>query len=224
MLYRDGMTIHSTRTYRGSNGAYEDPSPVLFDTREDECRSQKSIEQGRLTGMWAPRKNAITCMTRQTKPVYSLNVVSYDYFRLLNINLRGLIGVMDTQNIVDAATTSASAKPYRVASNIMLQTPLSRKGKGPGLLIILPDDYKPQDQGKYKKTLDPEPLQKWAEEGFAVVEVKFVLDEMRSSKDMLARSLEALKEMPECVSDGGVGVIGTFLLVVMVQLRHYSLA
>lgn len=58
--------------------------------------------------------------------------------------------------------------PQRISSHIMLQTPLSRRGRGPGLVLVL-DHY--SEIQPSEKHLDPPPLQKWAEEGFAVVQV-----------------------------------------------------
>lgn len=64
-----------------------------------------------------------------------------------------------------------SAKPIRLSANVTLQPPLSRRGSGPALIIFLAADYISQKENS-SKTLDPEPIQKWAEEGFCVVEVK----------------------------------------------------
>ena len=59
-------------------------------------------------------------------------------------------------------------KPQRISSHVTLQAPLSRRGRGPGLVLVL-DHY--AEIGPSEKYLDPPPLQKWAEEGFAVVQV-----------------------------------------------------
>lgn len=52
-----------------------------------------------------------------------------------------------------------------VAPHITFQAPLSRRGHGPGLIIVA-DHYAALD--KSDTSLDPPPLVKWAEEGFAV--------------------------------------------------------
>lgn len=106
------------------------------------------------------------------------------------------------------ATSSLDFKPTRLNDNVMLQTPLSRSGKGPGLLILVSKDYKPRPSIDISKTLDPEPQQKWAEEGFAVVEVK--VDPSTVEEDFKA-GLAALKKLPECASYSTVGVIGAHL-------------
>ncbi|KAJ7179514.1 NTF2-like protein [Mycena filopes] len=57
------------------------------------------------------------------------------------------------------------------AEGIVLQPPLTRRGTGPGLIAFLPPDSALNLSSKSgdDKPLDPEPVQKWAEEGFAVV-------------------------------------------------------
>ncbi|PVH86371.1 NTF2-like protein [Cadophora sp. DSE1049] len=99
-------------------------------------------------------------------------------------------------------TSHLSAKPTSVATDILLQTPLSRRGEGPGLLLIVPRDYQGRNTSDANKTLDPEPLQKWAEEGFAVAEARFggVLEHCE-------QPIKALLELPQCTSKEKVGVI-----------------
>ena len=102
-----------------------------------------------------------------------------------------------------------SARPIDLVDNVTLQPPLSRRGNGPGLFIMVPKEYRGFSKGVGKRTLDPEPRQKWAEEGFAVVEVRIG---SRDSSDIAQHAfnigLDALRKLPECTSDGGVGIIG----------------
>ncbi|KAG6918238.1 hypothetical protein DXG01_015831 [Tephrocybe rancida] len=53
----------------------------------------------------------------------------------------------------------------------LLQAPLTRRGTGPGIVLVLPhfEDLDIRKEGE--KPLDPEPTQKWAEEGFAVAAI-----------------------------------------------------
>ena len=102
-------------------------------------------------------------------------------------------------------TSHLSAKPISVATDVLLQTPLSRRGKGPGLLLIVPNNYQGRISADFNKTLDPEPLQKWAEEGFAVVEVRV---EVNGALDTCELAIEALLDLPQCTSEEKVGVIG----------------
>jgi hypothetical protein len=59
-------------------------------------------------------------------------------------------------------------QPQIITPNLTLQAPLSRRGKGPGLVLVL--DHYAASEAK-EGCLDPPPLKKWAEEGFAVVQV-----------------------------------------------------
>ncbi|KAB8234345.1 uncharacterized protein BDW43DRAFT_299703 [Aspergillus alliaceus] len=62
-----------------------------------------------------------------------------------------------------------SAPSVSLGDKVLLQPPLSRCGHGPGLIIIRPYSYA-ECQGK-NGSLDPEPVQKWAEESFAIVQI-----------------------------------------------------
>jgi carboxymethylenebutenolidase len=89
---------------------------------------------------------------------------------------------------------------------MILQSPLSRCGKGPGLILVRPLSHaKCQEQNK---TLDPEPLKKWAEESFTVVQItlgKLITD--TPLQQLISNAEHALLERPEC--DGKkVGLIG----------------
>lgn len=102
--------------------------------------------------------------------------------------------------------------PVLLSANVRLQRPLSRRGKGPGLLIFL--SAQEHRVPASTKTLEPVPLQKWAEEGFAVVEVTLgevasrpVRDALNDVHDACETATDALKVLPEC-TNGQVGVIG----------------
>lgn len=95
-----------------------------------------------------------------------------------------------------------SAKSFEVASNVLVQPPLSRKGHGPGLILLVPTGL---DLSGHSKTLDPPPLQKWAEEGYAVAQI--TLQEGSELKGGLGQALKALRELKECDSDEKMGLI-----------------
>ena len=119
-----------------------------------------------------------------------------------------------------------SAKPVQLGHNVLLHAPLSRRGKGPALLIVTPSEYLGHKAGDPKKTIDPEPLQKWAEEGFAVVEVK-VGSSFQTFKDGCTTGIEALQSLPECTYDGKLAVIGTstccnYDVLIQVENVQYS--
>ncbi|KAL7934103.1 hypothetical protein V8C35DRAFT_303207 [Trichoderma chlorosporum] len=90
----------------------------------------------------------------------------------------------------DPASPSESAPPPPSAPSSVLgpssvlQPPLTRRGSGPGLVLILPSPSAiPQLGPDTKRPLDPEPLLKWAEEGFAVVAITLPEPEMELTGD-----------------------------------------
>jgi carboxymethylenebutenolidase len=95
--------------------------------------------------------------------------------------------------------------PQIVSPHITLQAPLSRHGKGPGLVLVL-NHVALID--KSEKHLDPPPLQKWAEEGFAVVQliVPGKVEE-DGGEFPLKKALEVLKACDACEYEKGVGLI-----------------
>jgi carboxymethylenebutenolidase len=62
-----------------------------------------------------------------------------------------------------------SAPLVTLGPSIVLQPPLSRRGHGPGLIVFLPSLDAQVNSPRATKLLDPAPVQKWAEEGFAVI-------------------------------------------------------
>ncbi|KAJ5758314.1 uncharacterized protein N7511_007008 [Penicillium nucicola] len=81
-----------------------------------------------------------------------------------------------------------------------LQPPLSRCGKGPGLILIRPLSHAKCQQDN--KTLDPEPLKKWAEESFIVAQITLdKLDNEESLQQLISNAEHALIERPECESE-----------------------
>jgi carboxymethylenebutenolidase len=101
-----------------------------------------------------------------------------------------------------------SAKPISCGPHIIIQPPLTRYGRGPGLFIIRPATF--ADCQGQNQSLDPEPLQKWAEEGFAVAQI--TLDAQNSNTEAIAclgsQARQQLSDLPECTSDKSLGLIG----------------
>ena len=116
---------------------------------------------------------------------------------------------MDSQAKEAVSISLPSAKPIPLSGHSTLQLPLSRRGIGPGLFVLVPKQYGTLGDGVKKKTLDPEPLQKWAEEGFAVVEIRIgsedSLEVVRSAFEI---GVEALMMQAECVFLPAIGAIG----------------
>ncbi|UKZ72692.1 hypothetical protein TrVFT333_000326 [Trichoderma virens FT-333] len=84
----------------------------------------------------------------------------------------------------ESAPPPPSAPSSVLGPSSVLQPPLSRRGSGPGLVLVLPSPSAiPQLAPGAEKPLDPEPLLKWAEEGFAVVAITLPEPEMELTGD-----------------------------------------
>ena len=93
-------------------------------------------------------------------------------------------------------------KPQELGTGLRLLPPLSRLGRGPGLLVLVRD---PTTSLKISNGV-PGPVIKWAEEGFAVVEVQ--AKAMAEDDNVFQRAIEGLKQCPECDYNGTVGLVG----------------
>ncbi|KAJ4319416.1 hypothetical protein N0V94_003920 [Neodidymelliopsis sp. IMI 364377] len=108
-----------------------------------------------------------------------------------------------------AATPPSSVAPsyppsQQISPHLTLQPPLSRRGKGPGLILVL-DHYALIEPSE--KHLDPPPLQKWAEEGFAVVQLLVPGKVEDGGEFPLQKALDVLRECEGCIFGKGVGVV-----------------
>ena len=89
-----------------------------------------------------------------------------------------------------------NAPSITISDNIILQPPLSRRGHGPGILLAVPAELDSDTPGK---SLDPMPLQKWAEEGYAVAKWKVGQNDSSDAlQSSLQKAVEALAQLPEC--------------------------
>lgn len=80
-----------------------------------------------------------------------------------------------------------------LAEDLVLQPPLSRRGFGPGLIVFLPLPALIGTVLKIERPLDPEPIQKWAEEGFAVIGITGT----SSIPEALAKSVSVLQDLEQ---------------------------
>ena len=95
-----------------------------------------------------------------------------------------------------------TANLQTVRQGIYLLSPLSRRGKGPGLIVLSPDSESPVHIAEGV----PSPLMKWSEEGYAAVEIQ---NQALSRDDALADALSALQNCRECEPKDAVGLVGT---------------
>lgn len=96
-----------------------------------------------------------------------------------------------------------------IAPGVSLLRPLSRRGSGPGVIILTSDlaDSLAIEEGV------PAPMLKWAEEGYTVVEIQ--AKALTTSKGHLLQSaLEALHDCEKCEPKDKVGLVGPYHLSV----------
>lgn len=90
-----------------------------------------------------------------------------------------------------------------VLPGVSLLQPLSRRGTGPGMIILVTD---------YSDSLAitdgvPSPLVKWAEEGYTVVEIK--AEALKSTgTDPIRSAIETLYECDVCEPKDKIGLTG----------------
>lgn len=90
-----------------------------------------------------------------------------------------------------------------VMPGVSLLRPLSRLGTGPGV-IILTHDY--EDSLAIKEGV-PSPLVKWAEEGYAVIEIQAAA--LGTNKGHVIKSaLETLRDCEKCEPKDKIGLVG----------------
>ena len=108
-----------------------------------------------------------------------------------------------------------SALARQVSQNVRIQAPLSRRGFGPALILIVPGRLDLRGSSEF---LDPPPLQKWAEEGFVVAQLTLPEIGITFSPTLehsLTQSIEALLSMKEC-EPGKIGVVGKYTPTVLI--------
>lgn len=107
-----------------------------------------------------------------------------------------------------------NAPKVTLAPNASVQPPLSRRGHGPGLIVVDPSydlPYLPSAEPP-SKTLDPVPQYKWAEEGYAVVRIAISSDLgddiWTLTNGGLAKAIGSLQELDTCDSKDKFALIG----------------
>jgi carboxymethylenebutenolidase len=99
--------------------------------------------------------------------------------------------VYDPNSLNEQIVSLPSAPPVRIIDGVVRQPPLTRRETAaPGLLLLLPSKFHYTPSQKDKKPLDPDPVQKWAEEGFTVVGI--TVDQLDQLKYAMTVGLSAL--------------------------------
>ena len=101
-----------------------------------------------------------------------------------------------------------NAPCIRVNSRITIQPPLSRRGVGPGLLLVVDESLNLEG---HEKTLDPPPLLKWAEEGYAVAQILAPNTPGSSLGENLGVALTELKKLESWQPRDKLSLIGEWL-------------
>lgn len=105
----------------------------------------------------------------------------------------------------------------QIDSAIQILPPLTRKDVGPGMLILVDKTLPLQPS---RDTLDPPPMQKWAEEGFTVLQIQLE-DNCDSLKfeEILEKALKSLRGHEKCQPKDKIGLISTIFLTPPIS-RH----
>lgn len=100
------------------------------------------------------------------------------------------------------------AQPREIRKDMSLQPPLTHRGRGPGLVVVLPPrlSMRPHVTLGLKPPLDPDPVKKWAEQGFNVVGLHITGD--TDVSEALTDAIVALNEAPEVDEKGRYAVMG----------------
>ncbi|KAK7915020.1 hypothetical protein PG985_012723 [Apiospora marii] len=121
---------------------------------------------------------------------------------------------MSSTNPEKTPVPRPNAPSIAISPTLTLQPPLSRRGHGPSLVLLV--DPRLDLANCHDKTLDPPPLQKWAEEGYAVAQLKLVPNEvaaaveaggLRLDEDNLHLAIQELESLPSCDGARELGFI-----------------
>ncbi|RDW91815.1 carboxymethylenebutenolidase [Coleophoma crateriformis] len=110
---------------------------------------------------------------------------------------------------IEAQVVLPKATLVDLLDAVSLLPPLSRRGHGPGLIVLLPKDTPTYlEGGVVCENGLPPPLLKWAEEGFAVVQVlETALGDLTKVNEVFTVAINALRECSECHIEDGVGLV-----------------
>ncbi|OAA64021.1 LEA domain protein [Cordyceps fumosorosea ARSEF 2679] len=98
-----------------------------------------------------------------------------------------------------------SAPLQRLATGISLQPPLTRRGFGPGLIILTTgDEY---DEEVTHRDDAPTPVLKWAEEGYAVVQISAAAIASSGAEKASSVAVQALNRCDACKPKDKVGIV-----------------
>jgi carboxymethylenebutenolidase len=119
------------------------------------------------------------------------------------------VQIKDTDMYADITKPPAplpSPDLQKLAHGIALLPPLSRRGTGPGLILLTTPEA--TDDSITITDKSPSPLVKWAEEGYAVVQIPDSVLEFVSAEDALKEAVKGLDSCAKCEPKDKVGLVG----------------
>ncbi|THZ29656.1 hypothetical protein D6C91_01454 [Aureobasidium pullulans] len=111
---------------------------------------------------------------------------------------------MSAESAVEKSLPLPSAPVINVSPLVVIQPPLSRIGKGPALIILIDQESASKPTAD---SIDPPPLQKWAEESFVVARIDLSKLPTKDFEATLSNTIDAVKQLPEYDGNQKIGLI-----------------
>ncbi|THY68448.1 hypothetical protein D6C97_00198 [Aureobasidium pullulans] len=111
---------------------------------------------------------------------------------------------MSAESAVEKPLPLPSAPVINVSPLVVIQPPLSRIGKGPALIILIDQE---SASNPTADSIDPPPLQKWAEESFVVARIDLSKLPTKDFEATLSNTIDAVKQLPEYDGNQKIGLI-----------------
>ncbi|KAG2161771.1 hypothetical protein VTO58DRAFT_109738 [Aureobasidium pullulans] len=111
---------------------------------------------------------------------------------------------MSAESAVEKLLPLPSAPVINVSPLVVIQPPLSRIGKGPALIILIDQESASKPTAD---SIDPPPLQKWAEESFVVARIDLSKLPTKDFEATLSNTIDAVKQLPEYDGNQKIGLI-----------------
>ena len=99
----------------------------------------------------------------------------------------------------------------QLSPGILRLKPLSRKGRGPGLIVLVTDASAASKEEDLLRDGVLSPLMKWAEEGYSVVQIGSIAFDKEPNP--IQKALKALSDLDECEPQGIVGLVGEYFIL-----------
>ena len=146
--------------------------------------------------------------------------------RTLSITMAPKAYDPDSEN--EQAPPLPSAPLITLSSNLVIQPALTGRGSGPGVVLLLQNPSCLSASLQSRRPLDPEPVQKWAEEGFTVAGVTLtpnsVFNQESAISSVIKQGINGLLQAKELDDRNKFAVIGnsfSFRYVPVTIPRHF---